>query len=877
MIKKLFLFSIIALIIVACKPTQTVQLPEQVVEMNNPNTVPTQPIYQGSNTRTVDLLHTKLDVKFNWEKAYLYGKAELTLKPYFHATNTLKLNARGFDINKVQLVANKNFSDLKYSYDDKIITITLDKTYTRNDTLKIFIGYTAKPNELKTGGSDAIKSDKGLYFINPDGTEKDKPKQIWTQGETESNSAWFPTIDSPNERCTGEIAITIAEKYKTLSNGILTQQEINGDGTRTDFWEMDQPHAPYLFMMAIGEYAVVKDKWKNIEVDYYVDQDYENDAKAIFGLTPEMIEFFSKRLGVEYPWKKYSQVVVQDYVSGAMENTTAVIHGDFVQQTTRELLDGSAGEDVISHELFHHWFGDLVTCESWSNLPLNESFATYGEYLWNEHKYGLDAADYGLQNDLNAYLQEAQEDQVDMVRFNYEKREDMFDAHSYQKGGRILHMLRNYLGDDAFFESLKYYLNKHQYTDVEMHELRMACEEVSGEDLNWFFNQWFYASGHPILNINYDYDEFSKTQLVTIEQQQIFKTTPLYRLPLKIDIYVDGKVETFKVNANEAVNTFTFNVANKPSLVNVDADKMLLCEKLDNKKDSTEWAFMYLNAPKYLDRYEAITKLASINQPFANEIIIKALADKYENIRKVAIRSLKNAVQTQPELVKTALIKIAKEDPKTRVKSEAISALAKYFSNDNSLTSLFADGVKNESYAVSSKSLEALALFDKDAAMKHAKEFEKETNSSLIGAVAAVYELHGRAAEHAFFKEKYYSLDGWGKYGFISSYGNYLKKQNDETVNEALPILEDLATQEKAWWMRMAGINVVADLENNYAMRAEVLTQELKSAKGDAEKETTLKAAITQIEQQQNKLMAIIEKVKLNEKNQYLRKMLGLE
>ena len=356
---------------VACKPTQTVQLPEQVVEMNNPNTVPTQPIYNGSYTRYFDLIHTKLDVKFNWEKTYLYGKAELTLKPYFHSSNTLVLNARGFDVNKVQLNNNGSYTDLKYTYDSLLLTITLDKTYTRNDTLKVFIDYTAKPNELTTGGSDAIKSDKGLYFINPDGTEKDKPKQIWTQGETESNSAWFPTIEASNERCTGEIAITIEEKYKTLSNGILTQQEINGDGTRTDFWEMDQPFAPYLFMMAIGEFAVVKDKWKNIEVDYYVDQDFEKDAKAIFGLTPEMIEFFSKRLGVEYPWKKYSQVIVHDYVSGAMENTSAVIHGDFVQQTTRELLDGSAGEDVISHELFHHWFGDLVTCESWSNLPLN--------------------------------------------------------------------------------------------------------------------------------------------------------------------------------------------------------------------------------------------------------------------------------------------------------------------------------------------------------------------------------------------------------------------------------------------------------------------------------------------------------------------------
>ncbi|MGE0560424.1 MAG: M1 family metallopeptidase [Flavobacteriales bacterium] len=875
MIKNLVLISASALLIYGCKPTQTVNLPEQVVEINNPNALPSQPIYNASNTRDFDLLHTKLDVKFNWGKTYLYGKAELTLKPYFFETNKLVLNARGFDVNKVQLVANGTYSDLKYVYDGLLITIDLDKTYKRTDTLKIFVDYTSKPNELESGGSNAITSDKGLYFINPDGSEKDKPQQIWTQGETQSNSAWFPTIDSPNERCTGEIAITVEEKYKTLSNGILTHQEINGNGTRTDFWEMNQPHAPYLFMMAIGEFAVVKDKWRNIEVDYYVEKDYEDDATAIFGLTPEMLEFYSKRLGVEYPWKKYSQVVVRDYVSGAMENTTAVIHGDFVQQTKRELIDGSAGEDVIAHELFHHWFGDLVTCESWSNLPLNESFATYGEYLWNEYKYGLDHADYGLQNDLNAYLQEAQNEQKDMVRFDYEAREDMFDAHTYQKGGRILHMLRNYLGDDAFFESLKYYLNKHQFTDVEMHEFRLACEDVTGKDLNWFFNQWFYASGHPILNINYDYDDASKTQIVTIEQQQDFRKTPLYKLPIKIDIYVDGKVESHTVNADEARNTFTFQVSAKPNLVNVDADKMLLCEKVDNKKDMQEWVFMYENAPKYLDRYEAISALANLTDNFATNTIVKALDDQYENIRKLAIRSLKNAVDSHNLEVKNKLLGIAKNDPKTKVRGDAISALAKYYQSDDNLKELFAAGLKNDSYTIISRSLAALAGTDKEAAMKHAKALEKETNSSISSAVASVYEMHGGAEQHAFFKEKYATLEGYGKYSFVSSYGNYLKNQNDETLNDAMPILEEITLNEKAWWVRMAGINVVAELENNYAMRSEVLTRELKKAKG-TDKEADLTATIKRIGEQQDKLMAIIDKVKATEKNPYLKKMLGI-
>ncbi|MCB0380505.1 MAG: HEAT repeat domain-containing protein, partial [Flavobacteriales bacterium] len=381
--------------------------------------------------------------------------------------------------------------------------------------------------------------------------------------------------------------------------------------------------------------------------------------------------------------------------------------------------------------------------------------------------------------------------------------------------------------------------------------------------------------GHPILNINYDYDDASKTQIVTIEQQQDFRKTPLYKLPIKIDIYVDGKVESHAVNADEARNTFTFQVSAKPSLVNVEADKILLCEKVDNKKDMQEWVFMYNNSPKYLDRYEALSALANLTDNFVTKTIVKALDDKYENIRKLAIRSLKNAVDSHNLEVKDKLLGIAKNDPKTRVRGDAIYALAKYYKGDDNLNELFVDGLKNDSYTIISRSLAALAGTDKEAAMKNAKALEKETNSSISGAVASVYEIHGGAEQHAFFKEKYATLEGYGKYSFVSSYGNYLKNQNDETLNDAMPILEEITLNEKAWWVRMAGINVVAELENNYAMRSEVLTKELKKAKG-TDKEADLTAAIKRIGEQQDKLMAIIDKVKATEQNPYLKKMLGI-
>jgi aminopeptidase N len=317
----------------------------------------------------------------------------------------------------VALVKGSKQIPLKYEYDDQNIRIRLDKTYKANENYTIYIDYTAKPDEYQEKyGTDDFLGIKGMYFINPKGEEKDKPTQIWTQGETESNSAWFPTIDKTSQKTTEELTVTIDNKYVTLSNGKLMSQKRNPDGTRTDYWKMDLPHSPYLFFLGVGNYAVVKDSWRGKEVNYYVEPEYGSVAKKIFGNTPEMIEFFSKITGVPFPWVKYSQITGRDYVAGAMENTTATIHQESAQQDARELVDGNNWEGTIAHELFHQWFGDYVTAESWSNLTLNESFADFSQTLWEEYKYGKDAGDAENYQGMQGYLQSGSESK-DLVRF----------------------------------------------------------------------------------------------------------------------------------------------------------------------------------------------------------------------------------------------------------------------------------------------------------------------------------------------------------------------------------------------------------------------------------------------------------------------------
>src|SRR5688572_30940174 len=509
----------------------------QVTEPSSPKA------YRATDKKINNLIHTKLDAKFDYSKSYLYGKVWLTLKPHFYPTDSLLLDAKGMDIKQIAMVKGGKNTPLKFAYDGLQANIVLDKTYKATENYTIYIDYTAKPDEFQAKGSAAITDAKGLYFINPKGEEKNKPTQIWTQGETEGTSVYVPIIDKPNQKTTQEFFLTVPAKYVTLSNGKLMSQKKNTDGTRTDYWKMELPHAPYLFFIGVGDYAIVKDQYKGKEVSYYVEKEYAPVARKIFGHTPEMMSFFSKALGVEYPWVKYSQIVGRDYVSGAMENTTATLHQESAQQDARELTDENKWENTIAHELFHQWFGDLVTAESWSNLSLNESFANYSEVLWEEYKYGKDAAAAHHLSDQQGYLA-SESASKDLVRFFYEDKEAMFDAVSYNKGGRILNMLRNYVGDSAFFKSLNLYLTTNKYKSAEAHQLRLAFEEVTGRDLNWFWNQWYFGAGHPKLNIDYVYDDAAGKVNVIVKQTQ---KGQIFRLPVKVDVYNGSNKQSYNV------------------------------------------------------------------------------------------------------------------------------------------------------------------------------------------------------------------------------------------------------------------------------------------------------------------------------------------
>jgi aminopeptidase N len=764
--------------------------PDVVIEMPALEISTSPSAYNPSEPKVNDLLHTRLDIRFDWQKHHLLGVATMDFKPYFYPTNKLILDAKGFDINRVSLVTDTGFDDLDYLYDGWSLTINLNKTYSRIETYTIRVDYVAKPDDLPIGGSQAILADKGLYFINTDSTEVDKPTQIWTQGQTESSSCWFPTIDSPNERMTQEMFITVEEKYRTLSNGEHVYSNYNADGSRTDFWKMDKSHPPYLVMMAVGDFVVAHDKWVNskgeeIPVNYYVEPEFGDYAYRIFGNTPEMMSFYSQLLNVDYPWPKYSQVIVRDYVSGAMENTTATIHGEFLNMTDRELLDYT-NEDIIAHELFHHWFGDLVTCENWANLALNESFATYGEYLWADYKYGYDEAQITLDNFKESYIMEASFKQENLIRYYYDDKEDMFDSHTYEKGACILHMLRQLVGDDAFFDSLHEYLVRYSFQDAEVHKLRLVFEEVTGLDLQWFFDQWFLGSGHPELEVHYDLNNGGN---IVVNQTQ--SSARPFRLPVQVDVHYSDHVERLDWVIADWTDTLALSLSASPTWIKFDPNYILLADLDDDFP--TPW-YLEMGAPAnhVMDRLNAFSFLEevdSLDDESAKrwkELVLSSLNDPFDEVQTEALSSLETLFD--PEEFKPQVIALI-ANKNTSVASTALRTLGDLYDDDKDLA-YFYNGLRSKSYYVMAASLRALAVRDSHKGLVEAEHLRSEQNPTVKNAVNSVFAIHGDSSYRAYFENEIAGSTGYQKYKCLSAYGNFLQRQDLETIQSALPLLE---------------------------------------------------------------------------------------
>lgn len=828
-------------------PDQAILLDTIDLEISGQSLLP----YRPAPDKLIDIHHIELDLRFDWSEKRVIGKAQIDLSPYFKAVDTIRLDAQGFEFKQVAATLNDSTLEVDWIYNDREIALATGQQLTVTDTLIVQLEYIATPGKVEEVTGRAIQSNRGLYFINPDGSDKDKPQQIWTQGETENNSTWFPSVDHPHEKFTQEIYLTVDTAFHTISNGRLVYSSLNADGTRTDYWKQELPHSNYLVMLAIGEFALVKDEWREKDVWYYLEEEYEPFAHQIFGNTPEMLSFFSKQLEYEYPWDKYHQVVVQDFVSGAMENTSAVIHGSFVQLTDRELLDMSH-EDVIAHELFHHWFGDLVTCETWSQITLNEGFATYGEVLWQQHKYGEEMAMRHLRKDLDAYLTEAKGFTTALIRERYASADNVFDIHSYQKGGLVLHALRLEMGDSAFFESLQYYLREHEFGTVELADFRQACEHVSGRDLKWFFDQWYMTKGHPTVRCQYKEDSTTGILTVSLSQEQVEFPTFKMHVPFAVG-YEDGTVEQHTFWMNDAYETKQVILKGKPLWYAVDPKGELLWE-LEEVKDSLRWAGQLEAVGPYFLRLNALRYLADTFAQQAHDYAIDRFNDPFWPIQQEALQILADAdFQGDSASLEKTLTTLATGSPNSLVRDAALAAMDSLsFGSPH----FFIQALHDSSYSVVRSCLSILLERDPCLAKDEIDFLEKERHGAITFWVSRIYATCADPSKLSFFDSAMQTLSGLDMFLLSADFLRFaVELQSEPVYDQFVERVTSAALNNDSWWERYAAVQTLGYVTRFY-------DDEIQSLEGMVEVTTDQTEHLAELRNKKANVSALLEEIK---------------
>jgi aminopeptidase N len=579
----------------------------------------------------------------------------------------------------------------------------------RDDKLRVHLAQPAKSGEkfeveLKYEG----KPTSGIYFILPDKDDPGRAKEIWTQGEAEDTHHYIPIYDYPNDRTTSEMTLTVPADWLTVSNGKLQSVQEAPDGQKTWTWRQSLPVSTYLISFVAGEYKEKKDSWHNIPVTYNVPRGMEDTVDSTFSHTKEMLEFFSDRFGVAYPWDQYAQTAVHDFVASGMENVSAttlaardMVHAELASEKPQ------AADDLISHEMTHQWFGDLVTCKDWTNTWLNEGFATFGATLWEEHHYGVDASSYGYWRQQNSWMQSRELYPIPIVTRDINDSVE-YVGNVYDKAGWVIHMLREQLGDETFFRALKHYLEANRLQNVVSADLAKAIEESSGSNVDQFFDQWIYGAGAPRFTVRSTYDDAGKKVNLSVKQtQKVEGHVGLFRVPIEVAITTSSGEKIFPIEVSKADETFSLPVDGPPVMILFDkGDKIL--KSVDFQKPPEEWIRQLQTASEVPDRADAAFALGTLrdNEAAANALGEAALHDKFWGVREEALRALGRMNSATSR--KQVLAALSNDQPWVRV--VAVDQLGKFHGDeeiDKRLQNIYKD---DRAYSVRGAALQALAL-----------------------------------------------------------------------------------------------------------------------------------------------------------------------
>jgi len=582
-------------------------------------------------SRPFAIPHLALDLVLDFDRKSVSGRATLSFERVAAHASELLLDAVGFEIESVRLSAGKDFTNTPFDYDGDTLTV---RGLESAQAGKVENRYRATPR-------------RGMYFLEPDAKVKHRPKQVWTQCQDEDARYFIPCHDKPHVKMTSELRVTVPNGFVALSNGELVESETpTGKKPWTYHFRLDKPHPSYLLTLVAGNFTIIDDRpadlgqSKQVPVRYYVPPARKKDTARSFGETPRMIELFSRLTGVPFPWQRYSQIVVSDFIFGGMENTTATTMYEHVLLDERAVLDITSN-DLVAHELAHQWFGDFVTCRDWSHAWLNEGFATFMEHVEREDRLGRDEYDYGVSSDNDTYLHEASARYSrPIVCRDYAEPIDLFDRHLYEKGGLVLHMLRRELGDETFWAGVRNYLEAHAYGVVETNDLQRALEQVSGRSLERFFDSWVYRPGHPELKVKVSWDDGLLS--IGVKQAQKLGETAEFHFELEVEVGTRaGAVSRYKKLVSAASDNFVIALSERPAFVAFDPDLRVMGE-LSFDAPSDMLRAQLASATHAISRARAADSLSRRDDPPTIEALAESLSKTSEAwmVRAEAARAL---------------------------------------------------------------------------------------------------------------------------------------------------------------------------------------------------------------------------------------------
>jgi aminopeptidase N len=654
-----------------------------------------------ARSRDYDLQHSKIALRFDLDQKKVLGEVTHSLSILKDGTTKLAFDSVGLSIQSVsvgKITGERKSASAAAKFEttsDKLIVV-LPGAAKEGEKFEVQIRYDGKPK-------------KGLYFILPDKDYPDRPRQIWTQGESEDTRYYLPTYDYPNDRLTTETILTVPGSWITVANGKLIGISDAGGGLKTWTWKESLPSSTYLITVVAGEFEELKASWRGIPVTYYAPKGRGDRLAINYDRTPAMIDLFSKKLGVDFPWEKYAQSMVDDFVAGGMENSSATTNTSSSLEHPKLASEFATGEDpLISHELGHQWFGDLVTCKDWGDIWLNEGFATFMESVWVESHFPKDQSEYERWSNARDWFQQSNLFSKPIVRHDFEDSSE-FDGNAYGKGGWVLDMLRYQLGEDAFYRGLKHYLEVNRGKNVVTADLARAIEEATHINVDQFFTQWVYGAGAPKFDLSYTYDDAKHQVALTVKQTQKREgRVGLFHIPTEVEITTPPGPRLYPITVSKESETFPFPSDSAPLLVLFDKGGHIL-KSAEFHKEKKEWLYQLKNAAEFSDRADAVIALGKIKN---DEEIVAALgnalrSDKAWGIRATAadalgrlggasaLKQLLDALNTVKEpwvrnrvvaalanfkddpAVAAKLESVAREDSSYRARAAALQALAR--------------------------------------------------------------------------------------------------------------------------------------------------------------------------------------------------------